>query len=243
MASEDPVSEPTGGVLRVFSANGVKTVMGDLAPRFAEATGCRLAVSFGEAGEVRELILAGEAFELALLPATTLADLVRTRQDRVATSIVAIAVTEVGMAVRTGVARPNIGSADTFRDWLLGMRSIVITDPESGGVSGVHFAEVLRRLGIADKLAPGLRLTRGVLNAALVARDEADLAVQLAHEIHAVAGVDFVPMPPEFARTITFSAGIRPAASEAARELIGFLSGQEAAPIIAAAGMQPAAGR
>ena len=58
------------------------------------------------------------------------------------------------------------------------------------------------------KLAPGLRLTRGVLNAALVARGEADLAVQLAHEIHAVAGVDFVPMPPQFARTITFSAGL-----------------------------------
>jgi molybdate transport system substrate-binding protein len=236
------VSEPTGGVLRVFSANGVKTVMGDLAPRFAESTGIRPAVQFGEAGEVRERIVAGEAFELVMLPAATLAELARLGWIDPG-SIVAIARTEVGMAVRTGAARPDIGSADEFREWLLGMRSIVITDPESGGVSGVHFAGVLQHLGIADKLAPGLRFTRGVLNAAPVARDEADLAVQLAHEIHAVAGVDFVPMPPEFARTITFSAGIWPAASVAARELIGFLSGQEAAPIIAAAGMQPAAGR
>ena len=60
--------------------------------------------------------------------------------------------------------------------------------------------------------------------------------------IHAVAGVDFVPLPPEFARAVTFSAGLPPAASVAASTLLGFLSGQEAAAIVAAAGMQPAAG-
>jgi len=239
MAGERPVPGETGGIVRVFSANGVKAVMGDLALRFSEATGRRLAASFGEAGEVRGRILNGNPFDLALLPTATLADLAglgRISRD----SIVAIACTEVGMAVRTGAARPDIDSANVLRGWLLGMRSIVITDPESGGVSGVHFAEVLRRLGITEKLAPRLRLTRAALNAVPVARGEADLAVQLAHEIRAVAGVDFVPMPCEFARTITFSAGIPPAASEDARALIGFLSGQEAGSIIAAAGMQPA---
>ena len=89
---------------------------------------------------MRERIVAGEAFDLAMLPAATLAELARLGWIDPG-SIVAIARTEVGMAVRTGAARPDIGSADAFRDWLLGMRSIVITDPESGGVSGVHFAE------------------------------------------------------------------------------------------------------
>jgi molybdate transport system substrate-binding protein len=241
MASERPIPAEVGGVLQVFSANGVKAVMGDLASRFSEATGRRLAVSLGEAGEVRNRILEGDSFDLALLPAATLVDLAglgRIDGD----SIVAIAHTEIGMAVRTGAPKPYTFSADSFRDWLLGMRSIIITDPESGGVSGVHFAGVLRHLGIADALAPRLILTRGTLNAAPVARGEADLAIQLAHEIHAVAGVDFVPMPPEFARTITFSAGVPPGASDAARSLIGFLSGQEAASIIATVGMQPAAG-
>jgi molybdate transport system substrate-binding protein len=225
-------------IIRVFSANGVKTIMNDLAPRFAEAAGHQLDVSFGEAGEVRSRILDGDPFDLALLPVATLADLAGLGKIE-GGSIVEIARTEVGMAVRTGAALPNISSAETFRRWLLGMSSIVITDPESGGVSGVHFAGVLRTLGIADVLAPRLILTRGALNAALVARGEADLAVQLAHEIYAVAGVEFVPMPREFTRTITFAAGV-PAA---ARELIGFLSGSEAAAIIAARFMQPAAGK
>ena len=242
MASGPPESaEAGGGVIRVFSANGVKAVVGDLAPRIAEAAGIRLAARFGEAGEAREWILSGEAFDLAVLPAATLVELARHGKiDR--GSVVEIARTAVGMAVRTGAAKPDIGSAEGFRRSLLAARAIVITDPDSGGVSGVHFAAVLRQLGIVDALAPRLILTRGALNAAWVARGEADLAVQLAHEIHAVAGVDFVPMPPEFGRTITFSAGVPVAASHAAKELIGFLSGSEAATIIAAAGMQPAAG-
>jgi molybdate transport system substrate-binding protein len=230
-----------GAIVRVFSANGVKTIVNDLAPRFGDATGHRLAVSFGEAGEARSRIIDGEAFDLALLPAATLADLAGLgRID--GGSIVEIARTEIGMAVRTGAARPDTRSAEAFRDWLLGVPSIVITDPDSGGVSGVHFAGVLRTLGIADALAPRLILTRGALNAVPVVRGEADLAVQLAHEIHAVAGVDFVPMPREFARTITFSAGLPATASRAATELHGFLSGQEMAMIIKARGMQPAAG-
>jgi molybdate transport system substrate-binding protein len=230
-----------GAIIRVFSANGVKTIVNDIAPRFGEVTGLRLTVSFGEAGEVRGRILDGDAFDLALLPAAALADLAGLGKID-GGSIVGIARTEVGMAVRTGAAMPAVSSAEAFRRWLLGMSSIVITDPESGGVSGVHFAGVLRTLGIADVLAPKLILTRGALNAAPVARGEADLAVQLSHEIHAVAGVEFVPMPRDFTRTITFSAGVPAAASDAARELIGFISGQEAAAIIAARFMQPVVG-
>jgi molybdate transport system substrate-binding protein len=241
MASERPLPGEAGGVIRVFSANGVKAIMGDLAPRFSEATGVRLAVSFGEAGEVRGRILDGDPFDLALLPGATLADLAGLGKID-GGSIVEITRTAVGMAVRIGAATPDVSSAEAFRRWLLGVSSLVITDPDSGGVSGVHFAGVLRHLGIADALAPRLILTRGALNAARVARGEADLAVQLAHEIHAVAGVDFVPMPRDFTRTITFSAGVPVAASGAAKELIGFLLGPEAAAIIAAHFMQPAAG-
>jgi molybdate transport system substrate-binding protein len=237
---DETVSTEADGVVRIFSANGVKALLGDLMPRFAEATGIRLTVQFGEAGELRERIAASEAFDLALLPAATLAELARLGRIDPG-SIVEIARTEVGMAVRTGTAPPDTGSEEGLRRLLLAARAIVITDPESGGVSGVHFAGLLRALGVTDALAPRLILTRGALIAAWVARGEADLAVQLAHEIYAVTGVDFVPMPREFARTITFSAGLPAAASGAATELIAFLSGQEAAAIVEARGMQPAA--
>jgi molybdate transport system substrate-binding protein len=234
--------------IRVFSANGVKTIMADLAPRFENATGHTLVISFGEAGELRHRILDGEGFDVAFLPAQTLRDLA-TLGKIAAGSMVDIALSEVGMAVRAGAEKPDTGSADAFKRSLLAAASIAITDPASGGVSGVHFTGVLQRLGIAEAVEPRLRLTRGVLNAELVARGEAEMAVQLAHEIHGVAGVEFVPLPPEFQLSIVFAAGIAaavPGSAEAragAKELIALLSGPGAAPMILARGMQPAAGK
>ncbi len=232
--------------IRVLSANGVKTIMADLAPRFEKTTGHTLNVSFGEAGELRHRILDGEGFDLAFLPAQTLRDLAALGKIAAA-SMVDIALTDVAMAVRAGAEKPDTSSADAFKRSLLAATSIAITDPASGGVSGVHFASVLQRLGIAEAVEPKLRLTNGVLNAELVARGEVEMAVQLAHEIRGVAGVDFVPLPPEFQLRIVFSAGLAAPESAEARkaagELIAFLSGRDAAPIITARGMEPAAGK
>ena len=55
-------------------------------------------------------------------------------------------------------------------------KSIAITDPASGGVTGVHIAEVFRRLEIADALKDKLILSRGARNAQLVAAGGADMA-------------------------------------------------------------------
>jgi molybdate transport system substrate-binding protein len=230
--------------IRVFSANGVKAIMADLVPRFESTTSHKLIVTFGEAGELRRRIVNGEAFDLAFLPAQTLRDMA-TLGKIAASSMVDIASGDVGMAVRAGADKPDTSSAEAFKRWLLAAATIVITDPASGGVSGVHFASVLQRLGIVDQIEPKLRLTKGELNAELVARGEAELAVQFAHEIRGVAGVEFVALPPEFRRSIVFSAGIPATTKEraGANELIAFLSGPAAAPTIAARGMEPAAGK
>ncbi len=234
--------------IRVFSAHGVKTIVGELLPRFEGITGHHSRVIFGEAGELRHRILDGEGFDLALLPAATLAELAK-RGKIAAASVVDIARTDVGIGVRARGAKPDTGSAEAFKRSLQAASSIVITDPASGGVSGVHFADVLRRLGIAHEMNPKLKLTRGALNAEMVADGEAELAVQLAHEIRAVAGVEFVPLPAELQRSIVFSVGLAAQIAAgshqraAAVELIEFLSGRAAASMIAATGMEPAAGR
>jgi len=230
--------------IQVFSANGVKAVMADLVPRFESTTGHKLTVTYGEAGELRRRILEVGGFDLAFLPAQTLRDMA-TLGKVVAGSMVDIASSDVAMAVRAGAEKPDTSSPDAFKRWLLGAATIAITDPASGGVSGVHFASVLQRLGITDRIESKLRLTRGELNAELVARGEAEMAVQLAHEIRAVQGVEFVPLPAEFQRSIVFAAGLAAAPKEraAAKELLAFLSGPVAAPMIAARGMEPAAGK
>lgn len=230
--------------VKVLSANGVKAVIGELVPRFEQATGHKVVVSLGEAGELRHRILDGEAFDLGLLPAAVLSELVK--QGKIAEEgAQPIARTDVGVAIRADAGRPDLGSTEALKQLFLAAKTIVITDPSSGGVSGVHIAEVFQRLGIADEVKPKLKLTRGVLNAELVARGEADLAVQLAHEIRAIPGVAFVALPTEFRRSIVFSGGVAAGAAQggAARDLLAFVAGATGRAVIAEKGMEPAAGQ
>src|SRR5207245_4916009 len=102
-----------------------------------------------------------------------------------------------------------VRSAEAFRRVLLATESIVITDPMSGGISGVHFADVLERLGLTEIVAPRLKLRKGSSrHAELVAEGEADMAVQAEHEIRGVPGIEFVPYPEEFQCVVAFAAAL-----------------------------------
>ncbi len=149
-------------------------------------------------GELRRRILEGAGFDVAFLPAETMRSLA-TLGKVVAGSMVDIARSDIGMAVREGAEKPDTSSAEAFKRSLLAAATIAITDPASSGVTSAYFLDVLKRLGIADKIEPKLRLTKDASNAELVARGEAEMAVEtFAHEIRSVAGVEFVPFPPDF---------------------------------------------
>jgi len=226
--------------IKVLSANGVKAVMVDLAHEFESASGNKVTLSFGEAGEIKIRIQNGEDFDVGALPSTVLDELVK--QNKIlAGSTVNIARSRFGMAVRAGAPKPDVDTADDFRRWLLAAKSIVMTDPATGGVSGVHFASILQRLGIADEMRPKLRLDKAGFNAEFVARGEAEIAVQAEHEIRCVSGVEFVQFPAEFQRTVIFAAGVGVNAKEpgGSSALVNFLTGPAAIPVIKAKCMEP----
>jgi molybdate transport system substrate-binding protein len=141
--------------------------------------------------------------------------------------------------------KPDISSADKFKQALLAAKAIVVTDPASGGVAGVHVADVFWRLGIIDQLFPKLKLTRGQRNAVFVAKVETDIAVQLSNEIRIVPGIEFIPFPPDFGRTFIFSAALGSDAKDpnAAKTILRFLAGLEAVAVVEAKGMDRVASR
>jgi molybdate transport system substrate-binding protein len=230
----------TAAEIKVLSANGVKAIMIDLANKYERSTGDKVTFSFGEAGEIKTQIQDGESFDVSTLPLTVSEDLVK-QNKVVASSTVNIARSSFGMGVRAGAPKPDIDSADGFRRSLLAAKAIVMTDPATGGVSGIHFASVLQRLGIADEIKPKLRLNKGGYNSEFVARGEADIAIQAEHEIRCVPGIDFVQFPVEFQRRVIFTAGLGASAKEieASRTFIQFISGPAAAPVIKAKCMEP----
>jgi molybdate transport system substrate-binding protein len=228
----------------ILCASGMREIVGDLKPQVEQATGHRLAVSFGEAGDLRKRIQGGEVVDVVVLPRVVL-DQVLSDGKIVKGSIINLAQSSVGIGVRADAPKPDIGSADQLKRVLLAAKSIAVTDPASGGVAGVYVVDVFQRLGIAEQLQPKLKLTRGQRNAEFVAKGEVEIAIQLSNEIRIVPGIEFIPLPAEFARTFVFSAALGSDTKEMspARAVLQFLSGPEAVTAIRAKGMdEPAPG-
>ncbi len=230
--------------VKIFCASGMREIVSELEPRLREVVGQQVSISFGEAGDLHTRIQGGEIADVAILPRIVL-DQVAGEGNVVAGTILNISQSSIGIGVRVDGPKPDISSAEKFKHVLLAAKAIVVTDPASGGVAGVHVADVFQRLGIADQLAPKLKLTRGQRNATFVAKGEADIAVQLSNEIKMVPGIEFIPFAPEFGRTFVFSAAIGTNAQDAnaARTILQFLAGPETAAVVDAKGMDRAEAR
>src|SRR5215472_2720785 len=230
--------------VKILCASGMREIVSELQPGLGQVVGQQVSVSFGEAGDLRKRLQGDEIADVAILPRIVL-DQVAADGNVVAATIIDISQSSIGIGVRKDGPKPDISSAEKFRQVLLAARVIVVTDPASGGVAGVHVADVFRRLGIMDELTPKLRLTRGQRNATFVARGEADIAVQLSNEIRMVPGIEFIPFPPEFGRTFVFSAGLgsRARNASAAKALLQFLAGPDTFAVVDAKGMDRAASR
>lgn len=160
-----------------------------------------------------------------------------------AESTVALALSQIGMVVRAGAARPNIGSVEDFRRVLVAARSLAYSDSGSGTyLSTTLFAQ----LGLADQIARKSRKVRGPPSgepvAAVVARGEAEIGFQQVSELMHVPGVDLVgPIPAELQPGFSFVGAITTNAQQpdAARALIRFLASPAAAAVISKAGLTP----
>ena len=230
--------------VKIMCASGVREIISELQAPFEQVAGQPVNISFGEAGDLRKRIQGGEIADVAILPRIVLDQVVEDR-NVVATTIIDISKSSIGIGVRKDRPKPDISSAEKFKQVMLAAKAIVTTDPASGGVAGVHVADVFRRLGIMDQLTPKLKLTRGQRNATFVANGEADIAIQLSNEIRMVPGIEFIPFPTEFGRTFVFSAALGTKAEDtnAARAILQFLAGPETAAVVEAKGMDRVAAK
>jgi molybdate transport system substrate-binding protein len=150
----------------------------------------------------------------------------------------------IGMAVRAGAAKPDIGTVDALKRTLLQAKSIGY----SASVSGEYLTTVLyQRLGIADQVMNKSRLIGGGERVgAVVARGEVQIGFQQISELLPVPGIDHVtPLPPEVQKISVFSAGVALSTedSDAAHALIRFLASPEAATAIKNSGLEPIGNR
>lgn len=227
--------------IKVLSSVALTSALHELAPIFERTTGNKLAIDYGVAVQLRERFLTGETADVVILTRQLMDDL--QKQGKLITeNLTNVGGTAVAVAVRAGAPKLDIGSVDAFKRALLSAESVVYADPAKGGASGVYFARVIDRLGLADQLKAKTILVPGAQAAEVVARGEAELGIGQASEIVPVNGALLLgPLPGEIASVTVFTAGISAGTKtpEADRAFIQFLTGPIAAPILKAKGFEP----
>jgi molybdate transport system substrate-binding protein len=225
--------------IKVLSAGAVKNIVTELAETFRQETGHTVVLTSGTAGEIRQKVTAGDTADVVFVTDTVLEQLAAagllvgdTRAD--------IARTAIGVAVRQGAPLPDISTPEAFKQTILAAKSLVYVDPARGATSGIHFAGVLQRLGIADAVKDKTILWPGGFAAEAVVKGQAELCVHQISEILPVKGVTLVgPLPREFQKITIYSAALssRAATPDVARAFIAFVARPSFKAKLAAAGL------
>ncbi|MEK7877272.1 MAG: substrate-binding domain-containing protein [Pseudomonadota bacterium] len=232
-------NQATGAAgIKVLCSNSSRAVMSELLPAFERASGHKITISYLTAVQALSHIRDGATADAIILNAPSIDELAA--QGRIAAgSRRTLARCGIGIAVRAGVPKPDIGSVEAFKRALLDAKSIAHTEV---GASGIHFVGLIERLGIAAQVKAKARTRPGGLIGELVASGEAELAVQQIPELMAVAGIEVVgPLPPEVQLTTTVTAAVfaNAAQADAARAFLAFLSTPAAARVFKAHGLEP----
>ncbi len=231
--------------IKVLASGALKLALGQLAADFQKSSGHAVSVEYGPAGAIAERTRKGEAADVVIANRPQLAALARdgkvlpdSRHD--------IAGIALGVAVRKGAPKPDLGSVDGFRRTLLAARAIAYRDPATGSTSGIYTARLIERLGLADALKSKTRLDNSpggrpehVFDA--VASGEVELQIGQITEIVLAPGVELAgPLPGELQKVSVLTAGVATAsrAPDAADALVRFLASPAAAALLKANGFQ-----
>jgi molybdate transport system substrate-binding protein len=230
-------TDATANSIDVLSTLALRGVLVEIVDEFRTRTGLSFATTYKSTNMALNLIAQGATADMAIITREATDRLVR---DGVIVdgSTMDLAQSGVGIAVRAGAPKPDIGTVAAFRRTLLETKSIAFSRL---GASGIHFAEVIERLGIADEIRRKANISDSYVGE-VTARGEAEIAVQQISELMPVAGIDIIgPLPGELQKISVFAAGIFRAAHnpDGAAKLIAYLAQPRLAPVLVRKGLEP----
>ena len=227
--------------VKVMSTVALTPTLDELIPKYESSTGNKLIVIYSTIADLKKRIEAGGTADVMILSRPVL-DGLQTQGKVAQGSIVNVGSSYVAIGVRTGASKPDISTAEKLKTALLAAKSISYADPAKGGASGVYFAKVIDRLGIADQMKSKTVLVPGAQAGELVAKGEVEMGIAQASEIAAVPGAQVVgPLPGDLNSAIVFAVGIGSMNKDpaAAKSLIELLTSPTGAAVLKSKGMDP----
>jgi molybdate transport system substrate-binding protein len=229
---------------RILCAGAMHQVLDELMSTLERLSGRPVAARFAGSGEVKRRVLDGERADIVITTSLAIDELGR-HHKIVPGTATDVARSAIGVAVRAGAVRPDIGSVESFKRTLRDAKSIAIADPVTGSPSGNHLVRVFDRLGMTLELEAKIKRVGGGAGGVVVVGDavasgEAEIGFQQIAEILAVPGIDLVgELPSDLQHVTVFSAAVTANAEDvtAACRLIEFLVSSTATSVINSKGM------
>ena len=233
-----PSANVQAAELRLLAGGAMSAVWADIKPQFEQASGHRLEIFLGTTPNLIKEVTSGRSFDVGVVPVEVMQD-ASARAKFVASPTIDIAHVGLGIAVRSGAQKPEIGSADALKATLLKAQSIA-SIPESA--TGYSITKVFDRLGITEPMKTKMRAQPNPAQVvAVVAKGEVELGIFLINVLTA-PGLEVVgPFPAELQQNVVFTAAVGSETNEAtaAKDLIKYLKGPAAVAIIKSRGMNP----
>jgi len=197
-----------------------------------------MSIEFGTSVAIRQRIQSGEPFDVAILSAEILDELIKAGRIAGATRT-DFGRSGIGIGIRSGARKPDITTMEKLKPALLNAKSMTWVEV---GASRVHIDKMLRELGIENEVKPKIVLTQSVdQSLELVAAGKADLIITLISEIVPAKGVDYVgPLPPQVQNYVRLAGGVsaNSKSGDAGKSFIKVLSAPSAAGIYKSKGME-----
>ncbi len=220
--------------IKILTARALATVLDKIGHKFEQQSGHKLNVDSGFGPDFVRRIDAGEDFDILVCRQSIIDPLFKDGK-LIAETRTKLVRSRIGVEVRAGSPKPDVGSVEAFKRALLKAKSIGYL--KIGGVP-----QLLDRLGLTEAVKAKVTMPDSDVVSELVAQGELELGIIAITQILTTPGVELAgPLPEEIQYFSVFAGGVsvNSKAPDAARDLINFLTGPKAWPVIKEQGMEP----
>jgi molybdate transport system substrate-binding protein len=224
----------------LIAPGGARAPITQLIPGFEAKTGMKVEATFGTGGGTKKQVIDGDAFDVPVVQPPL--EPVVASGNVVPGSATPLATVAVGVAVKKGAPKPDISTPEAVKKMLLSAASISYPDGKGGAAAGVSFDATLKKLGIYDQMQPKIKLASGGAGSmAMTAKGDVEIGLTFMSEMDD-PGIDIVGALPREISTPTALVGYVSTKAKdpaAAKALLDYLSGPEAAAVYKSLRMTP----
>ena len=228
--------------LDLISAGAARGVVEAMAADFRRMQGATIVPTFGAVGAMKQRLLTGVACDAVVLTQGLLEELGGDGQVR-AETLRPLGRVRTGVAGRAGDAGIALDTADALRNGLRAATSVYFPDPHLA-TAGIHFMNVLERLGLRHELAARLKphpSGAAAMTGLAAATDARPIGCTQITEINHAPGVALLgALPRAFELATLYCAAVCTRASDPALagRFVATVSGPETGALRAAAGFE-----